>query len=200
VNLAYALRNPTSFFSEPVSWVGYDFIEDLGVSRHEFGNAGGGRLGGDFRSFIVRDPNRNDSVIRFAVMALPRLIKDPKFGNQKGRTYLNVAMCDEEKHHNSLELCIDTFAEPIDCGFKFWHDGRVAIGNIGTLPRERVLEYVRQRVPHMVSGSKVLLGRVPNDRVLEWQDIRELLLNMAVYAILRDEIRDQAKTERRTRG
>jgi hypothetical protein len=200
VNLAFALWNPTPFFSEPVSWVGYEFIEDLGVSRHEFGNAGGGRLGGDFRSLIVRDPNGNDSVIRLTAMALPRLVKDSRFGNQKGRTYLNVAICDEERHHNSLELCIDTFAEPIDRGFRFWHDGRIAVGNMGQLPREKVLEHVRQRVPHLVSESRVLLGTVPNDRVLEWEDIRELLLNMTVYAILRDEIRYQVKTERRALG
>ena len=192
------------FFDEPISWLGYTMLEDRWISRHAFGNAAGSKFTGDYRSFLVEDPSGKCHTVRFMICATGHYQDDPTFGNQKGRTFLNVAVSDARSDHNSLQLSMDRFVAIGPKEYLLWHDGRMAVGNRGRIQNAKTLSFVADRQPSLVAGDpgnggRVHLGAIPRGKVLTWEDIGKVILNATVYALLRDDLRNKVGRRKRRR-
>lgn len=199
INLDNLIIFEDLFIQSPINWLGYTILQDLGVSSHTFGNAAGGSYYGDYRSFLVKDPYGNDQVVRFIVVATGRCENDSRFGNSKGRTFINVAICNSDKMHNSLQLCLDTFAmKTSEGGRLLYHDGRMTVGNLGKIPRKRVLDFVSENQPSLIHNSKIYLGKVPTTKILIWADVQDVFYNLIVYSLLRDDLRSIITQEKKT--
>ncbi|MCX5902746.1 MAG: hypothetical protein NTV89_04580 [Proteobacteria bacterium] len=67
------------------------------------------------------------------------------------------------------------------------HDGTLTKGH--AVKRAHVIEFMRSNAPHLIRNNKVLLGTLPCDRLITWQDAQEFILNCIEYSLLRDEFR-----------
>ncbi len=193
IDMQHLLRSPNPFFTSPIRWKGFVFIEDLRVSSHSFGNAGGGAYPGEYRSFLILDNKGNHHVIRFILSATEKHKNDPMFGTRKGITCFNVAVCNGENMHNSLQLRLDTNVNKVVDSYHFTHDGRLTNGNLGGVKNQIVIDYIREHESSLVDGNKIWLGEVVHKELLRWCDVKDLILNMAVYALLRDDLRAELK-------
>lgn len=191
VDLQHLLWSPKPFFKKVENVLGYQFCEDLGVSLHTFGNASGGKYFGKYRSFLVRDYAGNDHVVRLSIFANMKTKNDPRYGNSRGKAMFNIAICNGEKMHNSLQLSIDDFVEVHDKTFEFWHDGRMTVGNIGRRKNKEVLDFISVKKPELLSGSKIRLGEIPRENcLLQWNDVKKTIFNLIIYGLLRDDLRN----------
>ena len=93
INLAGCIQDDTEKL-KPQIINGIKIIKDGGIRYTEYGNAGGGRLTGLYRYFIIEDDEGNNQIISMTTMGLPSLKDHPTFGNQRGKTTLIVAIDD----------------------------------------------------------------------------------------------------------
>jgi hypothetical protein len=175
-------------------------IEEVGTRYTKFGNAGGGSWTGLYRYFLIEDARGQSQIVSISVMGRMATVNDPQFGNTTGHTILIVAIDDFDRKHNSLQLNLDTFADYGSDEVTIWHSGRLTAGNRGRAPDADVIAFVRKRAPHLATDDgRVLLGTLPRRRLLSWSDVRELVLNLIDYALVRDEFRSTLKIRRARR-
>lgn len=116
------------------------------------------------------------------------------------RTYFIVAVSDGKFTHNSLQLSIN----------KHWYmddeQGRVVVTHNGTMsrkgsyPTQDVLGFVAKSAPELIESKRIMLGDFPTDRLIEWEDARELITNLCVYGLLRDKARVELTCEDEEEG
>ena len=189
-NLAGLLLDENESPKLPIRNKNITIREDLKLRYCSFGNAAGGGYTSHYRSFIVKDKEGDAQIISLSITGTMSRKGHPKLGNRRGNTQLNLAIDDYEKRpHHSLQLDMDKFVERSGQQALIWHDGTMTVGNKGSVKRNLVLEYVRAESPHLLRGDKVLLGKLPNDRNIGWQDARRFLINCIEYALVRDEYR-----------
>lgn len=196
VDFQHLLWEQTMFFTKPITLFGYKFCEDLGVSLHAFGNASGGKYFGKYRSFLIKDRNGNNHIVRFIIIANMKSKNHPLYGNSRGKSMLNVAICNGEKMHNSLQLSIDDFVSIEESNYTFWHNGRMTVGNLGPIKNQETLNFVGENCPGLIRESKIYLGQVPKKDLLVWEDVRTVVFHLAIYSLLRDELRSEVVKNR----
>ena len=161
-----------------------------GARETQFGNAGGGSWSGFYRYFVVADESDEHQVVSISIMAKASLRNDPHWGNSTGNTMLLVAIDNFEKSHNSLQLNLDKYVRRVGSEIEIWHDGRLTRGNRGAAKNADVIAFVAQHEPSLVVGGEVLLGRLPNDRLVRWDDAQDFVERCIRYAFVRDAFRD----------
>ena len=174
----------TSIKVDTLSLSNYKFVKDGGIRFTSFGNASGGKYIGLFRYFLVKDKRDNVQLVSLTVMSC-----------QNGSTLLIVAVDDFDKHHNSLQLSMDLFSEVDNGTMRLFHNGRMAVGNIGQIKSEIVREYVLSKADFKLKDSThFIIGELDITRELSFEndDVRTLVSNLIEYALLRDELRKQA--------
>ena len=81
---------------------------------------------------------------------------------------------------------------------RFYHHGRIAVGNRGSGRVDELRMFVEERYPEIVAGKRFYMGSLVNDR--QWNidepDVIKLLERLITYALIRDEYRDFVKTNR----
>jgi hypothetical protein len=174
--------------------------KDLGVRARWFGNAAGGTWPSDFyRSFLVREKaTGSHQIVSLAILGGAKNVNDPTFGNTRGMTYLVVAIDDGATSHNSLQLALDKFVpEPqLKMGrVVLRHDGTMTSGKRGRVANDTVLSFVRREAPQLIEDRAVLLGRLPADRLITWNDASDFLLRVVRYALVRDRLRDDLRAK-----
>jgi hypothetical protein len=161
----------------------------LGPTFQEFGNASGGSYPGFYRTFVV-DGGRVPLRIHFGLFSVPYEGR-VRAGNSK--TSLVVAVSDGRRHHNSLQLWVEKYWCQSADFIEVIHDGRLASGRGGAVPRSVVFASVARRAPTLVRDGNVYLGRFSARRRIDWMQARDLLLRLARYALVRDQVRDRAR-------
>lgn len=184
------------FFIKPFLWLGYTIKEDLGTSLHTFGNASGGKFFGRYRSILITDKRGNDQIVRFTILANLKTKNDPTYGTLRGKSMLVVSVCHGETMHNSLQLSLDDFLIDQNELYEVWHNGRMAVGNLGQIKYSRVIDHIIGNEESLVDRSKINLGKIQKLPLLQWEDIKEVILNLAVYSLLRDDLRRVIKKEK----
>ncbi|MEA4884426.1 MAG: type I restriction enzyme HsdR N-terminal domain-containing protein [Clostridia bacterium] len=192
-------------FADPFAWLGHTAVEDLGVGRRPLGNAGGCSWDSGYRSLLLIDPRGEAHIVRFKVA--PGMSWDGvgAYGVPSARTFLNVMVSDVLGNHCSLRLCLDRFVTINSKRYVFFHDGKMTPGNKGRLSDADAMDYVAQHQQTLVSidGNAVSLGTLPRSRFLQWdktwEATRGLLANLAVYAILRDDLKWKTRRRKRRR-
>ncbi len=164
-------------------------VRSSGLRTTSFGNAAGGSWGGTYRYFLIEDAHGDAQIVSLSVMGKMLVRDHPKFGNTNGCTTLVVAVDDFDKRHNSLQLDLDRFVALGGSQITLWHDGTLTRGKKGAARRDDVVQFVRERAPHLVQGSQVQLGTIPASRPARWEDAEGLLANIIEYALVRDEYR-----------
>ncbi|MGE8079232.1 type I restriction enzyme HsdR N-terminal domain-containing protein [Peribacillus loiseleuriae] len=149
---------------------------DIGLRYTSFGNAAGFNWTGDYRSFIIEDLKGNNQIISFGIL----------YG------YLNVAIDDNKKSHNSLQYKITRFVQKDGDKYTFQHNGRLTLGKSGSCKVAEVINFVRERAPELVDDlNEISLGTVKCDKDFTWDmiEIQNLFGNLIKYALIRDEFR-----------
>lgn len=176
-NLVGLLRDENKSLKLPITNINFEIIKDLKLRYSSFGNAGGGSYTSYYRSFIIKDKKGNQ-IISISIT-----------GTLRGNTQLNVAIDDYEKKHHSLQLDMDKFVKKSRRQALIWHDGRLTAGNLGSVKRKLVLEYVGKKASHLLEDNYISLAKLPTNRLITWRDAKPFLINCIEYALLRDEYR-----------
>ena len=182
----------------------FELLEDYGVRMLTYGNASGGQFYGPYRSFLVRIDG-NTEFFSIGVSTYEKA----SWVNKKGAdihplTCINVAHDDEKTSHHSLQLLVDEDALAEGKTVRFYHNGRIAIGRIGSGKKSELKELVSRRYPKIVKDGKYYLGSIIADHLLRLDepDVVDLIVNLISYAIVRDEFREivkaRALSEKRT--
>jgi hypothetical protein len=155
---------------------GFKVIKDIGIRYTSFGNAAGFDWTGEYRSIIVEISNGNHIIISFNIL----------YG------YIIVAIDDEAKSHNSLQLKIKTHVTIKDSViYNIQHNGRMTVGKLGQINSKAVLKYIINEEPSFIVNNRVQLGHVENSKFFTWEDpgVLDLFLRLIRYGLLRDELR-----------
>lgn len=72
----------------------------------------------------------------------------------------------------------------------------MAVGNLGQIKYSRVIDYLIGNEESLVDQSKIKLGKIKKLSLLQWEDVKEVILNLAVYSLLRDDLRRVIKEEK----
>lgn len=200
INLAGFLLDDTNRLP-PQVLNGINIIEDGGIRYTSFGNWAGGRWPGFYRYFIVEDSEKNNQIISLAIMGGIKCENHPKFRNSPGYAVLIVAIDDFDKSHNSLQLNIDNYTIRQDDTVNIWHDGRLAVGNLGAVKKNDVLGFIKEKAPELIDeNGKVFLGSFNNLQEIIWEtpEAKEFIGRIIKYALLRDEFRENVKSVKNT--
>lgn len=159
-----------------------DFMirEDKGISERKYGNASGGSFTGQYRSFLVRDKNENDQILRVALFE----------NNVSHKTILMVTIDDRDGiAHPSLEMrIIPEYARISEDKNKIHiiHDGTMTIGNRGSVKREEVIRFIKKNSKNLIKDGQVDLGSLPYNKSISKKEILPFLLRVFEYALIRD--------------
>lgn len=170
----------------------FELIEDYGVRMLTYGNAGGGRFFGPYRSFLVR-VNGN---VEFFSIGVTTYCKSSS--PDKVKTCIVVAHDDEKETHHALQLVVDDNVIAIGDKISFYHHGKIAVGRLGSGKIDELRMFVQERYPEIISEKKFFLGSLQNDRLWRLDDLEviKLVENMISYAIVRDEYREYVKNNK----
>lgn len=170
----------------------FTLIKDYGVRNLTYGNSSGGKFNGNYRSFLIKYKGSVEfvsfSISTYYTYAKPDEIK----------TALNIAIDDEKSAHHSLQYSLDKSIVIDDGTVKFYHDGRMAVGNIGSAKVSDLQALVRKRYPSIIDGDGFCLGKLKMDRLwrLDLKRVINVIENMISYALIRDELRKKLKKQR----
>lgn len=182
---------------EPLHLYRVNIIADSGIRFTSFGNAAGGSWAGEYRFFILEDQAGNNQIISISILAGMKAEGDPRFGNPKGYTYLIVAVDDFDKSHNSLQLALDRFTDVHGEHYTIWHDGTMAVGNLGRVKKSDFLEYVAEWAPELMDkyAQRIYLGTFDNSVQITWNspDTQLFIVRLIKYALIRDRYRQVVK-------
>lgn len=110
----------------------FELLEDYGVRMLTYGNAAGGQYYGPYRSFLVSiDGNTEIFSIGINTYWKTSWI-DNNIPGKHPLTCICVAHDNEKTSHHALQMVVDEDAVAAGKTVKFYHNGRIAIGSIGS--------------------------------------------------------------------
>lgn len=170
----------------------FELVEDYGVRMISYGNASGGKFFGPYRSFLVKVGENTE----FYSISITTYCKSTN--PEKVKTCICVAHDDEKESHHALQLVADDNLVVDGDNIDFYHNGRIAIGNIGSGKIDELRSFVIERYPQIVLGKSFFLGRLVHNRLWQLDDpeIINLIVNLISYAMIRDEYRDYVKSKK----
>ncbi|MCH3958053.1 MAG: type I restriction enzyme HsdR N-terminal domain-containing protein [Selenomonas sp.] len=164
----------------------FNLKEDFGLRYLRCGNMSGFPYNSPYRSFLV-NYNGNDTFVSFSVA----MYSDE-------RTCLMVAIDNGSKPHHALQMSLDDGVETKGPICDFWHNGHITIGNLGSRPANELIDYVHGRLPELIDGCEIYIGRLKNDHLwyLDEPQIIRLITNLIAYALIRDDFRNCIKKQK----
>ncbi|NWO22389.1 hypothetical protein HW273_10910 [Oribacterium sp. oral taxon 102] len=102
---------------------------------------------------------------------------------------------DEKTFHHALQLLVDKDAVSDGKTIRFYHNGRIAVGKMGSGKKSELCDMVAKRYPKILDGEKYYLGSITADYLLRLDepDVIDLIINLISYFIVRDEFREIVK-------
>lgn len=176
----------------------FDLLEDYGVRNLTYGNAGGGQFNGRYRSFLVK-VGENTEFFSIGMSTYWKVSWEENNRTDKHPlTSICVAHDDEKASHHSLQLLVDEDAVAEGKTVRFYHNGRIAIGRIGSGKKSELRELVEKRYPQIIVKDRYYLGKITADHLLRLDepDVTNLIVNLISYAIVRDEFREIVKARK----
>lgn len=142
----------------------FELVEDYGVRMISYGNASGGKFFGPYRSFLVKVGENTE----FYSISITTYCKSTN--PEKVKTCICVAHDDEKESHHALQLVADDNLVVDGDNIDFYHNGRIAIGNIGSGKIDELRSFVIERYPQIVLGKSFFLGRLVHNRLWQLDD------------------------------
>ena len=170
----------------------FRIIEDYGVRELSYGNAAGGTFYGPYKSFLI-EYNGSTEFVSFSFSTYYKSSR-----NDKAKTCMCVAHDNEKETHHALQLVLDDNIHVANDEVTFYHNGRIAIGNIGSGRIDELRKFVEERYPKIIDGKRFNLGTLKNDHLwdIDQPDVTEVIINCIAYALIRDEYRDHVKKQK----
>ena len=152
----------------------FTLIKDYGVRDLSYGNAGGGKFYGPYRSFLI-ERNESTEFISFGITTSTRTEKPDIV-----KTCLCVSHDDEKEMHHALQLIFENNIEIKGDEVKFFHHGKIAIGNCGSGKVDELRIFVKEKYPEIILENKFYLGSLKNDHMwnVDEQDVVKLIENI----------------------
>lgn len=171
----------------------FKLIEDYGIRMLSYGNAGGGQFFAPYRSFLIEYKGSTEFV-SFAFSTYTRTEK-----NSPVKTCMSVAHDNEKETHHALQLVFDDNVQVVDGKVTFYHNGRIAVGNMGSGKIDDLRAFVAQQYPKIVDGKRFNMGMLMNDHLwnIDQPDVIDVIVNCISYALIRDEYREYVKQRKR---
>lgn len=173
----------------------FTLIEDYGIRVLSYGNASGGVFSGAYRSFLI-EYKGNTEFVSFGFSSYCTYNKPDDI-----KTCLNIGIDTEESSHHSLQLVLDDNVTVNGDKLKFYHHGRIAVGNIGSGKIEELRIFTESIYPKIVFGNKFYLGCLTHNRLwtLDDPEVVDLFENLISYALIRDEYRKHLKSNNKAK-
>lgn len=164
----------------------FTLLEDYGVRNLTYGNNSGGNYNGNYRSFLIKY-HRSIEFVSFGILA---------FGDDE--TILCIAIDDDKSPHHSLQQSLGKNLVVDGRTVRFYHNGAIAVGNIGSGKVADLRKVVKRRYSQILGEKGFNLGelefnrqwRFDDEEVIEWAE------NMISYALIRDEFRNILKNQK----
>ena len=167
----------------------FRLVEDYGVRLLTYGNAGGGQFFSPYRSFLI-EYNGDTEFVSFAFSTYGRTEKEGA-----AKTCMCVAHDNEKETHHALQLSFDDNVQVVGNTVRFYHSGRIAVGNKGSGKIDELRMFVEERCPGLVDGKRFNMGELENDHLwnIDQPDVMQVVVNCISYALIRDEYREYVK-------
>lgn len=168
----------------------FTLLEDYGVRMLTYGNSSGGTFYGPYRSFLI-EYNGNTEFVSLNMTTYWKSVTPDKV-----KTCLCVAIDNEKDTHHALQLVIDDNVTVENGNVKFYHHGRIAVGNKGSGKIDDLRLFVEDMYPEIICGKRFYFGSIKNDRLWTLQDpeVINLVENLISYSLVRDEYRKYVKS------
>lgn len=162
----------------------FNIIDDYGVRLLSYGNHGGGKFFGCYRSLLIKYKNNTE----FVSIGVSSYIGN---NGSKIKTSINVAIDDEKKSHHALQLVVDDNVNIDDKTLYFYHNGRIGISNIGSGKISELKELVLKINPSLIKNDKFYLGSLNYNKLWDFNDndFSNLIVNLISYSLIRDDYR-----------
>ena len=176
----------------------FELIEDYGVRMLIYGNASGGQFYGPYRSFLVNIEG-NTEIFSIGFTTYWKASWTDKNGKMRTDRHPLTCICvahdDEKTSHHALQLLVDEDAIPDGRTVRFYHNGRIAVGKMGSGKKSELRDMVAKRYPKILDDEKYYLGSITADHLLRLDepDVIDLIVNLISYSIVRDEFREIVK-------
>ena len=74
---------------------------------------------------------------------------------------------------------------------------QIAVRHRGSAPVRGLISKIVSQLPHLYQNERIVLGAVDADKLmmLDAPDMTELVINLIDYALLRDEYREEIKSQ-----
>ena len=170
----------------------FELLEDFGQRYMDYGNAGGGHYDGIYRSFLVSDRFNETQIVSLSIFGT-----DSNFRGENRGSYTSLVVSIDrfKTSHNSLQYNIDRYAKIHPDGvIEFIHNGK-----IGNFKSADVIEKVHMYGDCLkVSNAVIELGELHSNKILYLDDyeVSAFIYNLIEYALLREEVRRDAKKKR----
>ncbi len=180
IQLMDLFYNDKSIF-EPQIFGEYKLIEDRGLRAANYGYAFSSGLIGNYRCFLLKQKDGNHRIVSYSI-----------YHQNAWGTYLMIAVDDRQGH--SIELRLDKYIKTSKTNsYDIWHNGSLTVGKKGRLKNSVVIEYLKIKAPYLVKDNIVILGTLDLSKDLDFTqtEVKDFILRTSVYAILREQIRQE---------
>lgn len=167
----------------------FELKQDLGTIEWASGNASGGQFNGLYRAFEVIY-KRKHYVVSFGFSSYTTWSR-----LEESHTALCVGVELNGKRHHSAQIVMDKYLRCTNDQFTLVHDGRIAVGNVGSGKKDELKRGIARCYPKLLYKDEIFLGSFKNNRLfyLDDPDIVYLMENLITYALIRDDYRNFVK-------
>lgn len=171
-------------------WSGYSVTITAAHPEEDrtFRDAGGERVTIFLRPFSFQAASVTQGIVSFGVYPEYECTNDSRYGTRSAKTVLLVSMDrgDGEKARD-LQLHLEKYAH---------HSaGRLFLTHNGAISGRRshdLRNLIAAKCPDLLNAEgKICLGSMPAGGYLEWQDVRDTLLRLTSYTLLRKEFKER---------
>lgn len=167
----------------------FELVSDLGVRYLSYGNAGGGKYEGSYRSFLI-NYNGSNEIVSISFSTYYTFSKP-----DVEKTCIIVAIDDEKNSHHALQYGVENSLVLTGNVLNFYHSGKIAVGNKGSGKVSELLKLTEKLYPEIIVGDRFNIGTLVNDHLwnLDEPDVMQFVENLISYALVRDEFREMVK-------
>lgn len=164
----------------------FTLLEDYGVRNLTYGDNSGGTYNGNYRSFLIKY-HRSTEFVSFGIQAF-----------SDNETILCIAIDDDKSSHHSLQQALGKNLVVDGRTVRFYHNGTIAVGNIGSGKVAALCKVVKRRYSQILGEKGFNLGELEFNRQWRFDDKEtvEWAENMISYALIRDEFRNMLKNQK----
>jgi hypothetical protein len=193
LNIASLLLDDTQSPATGDLGAGWTLERDRGLLDSAFGNSGYGAAAytGMYRGLVVTAPDGQAVLPFFAV-------KSAGYGRGRSTPILAIGFhhVDHGKRNHALQLNLLKGIVPDGRHFLLVHNGSLGLGEGGGIAGAQTREFLADCEPDLVVDDRVVLGKLPRERLITWQELVPVLGRLMRYAMACETLRATVRAKR----